>query len=658
MDKGTFSGSAQITDEGIKKHFKSFEPIQAIFELVWNGLDANANSVEIKIIRNGVGGLEEVLVIDDGDGIDVKNLENNFEKFNESSKKHDDDKHGSHGKGRLAFHKLCDKAIWYTKRDDYASKIIINSSAVKDFEGVYLEEGQQHRFLKGAESGTCVELVNFGRVNLPEDSSVRERLSNEFGWFIALNKSISVSLNGQIIAVPDHDLHETSFSVEDNHFSAKVFRWHDKPGSEKSYNYLVSSRSMVIQKETSKFNNKVTFHTSAYVFSDWLDGYEPEALEMDPKYSEYSKTYNKIMKEIVGFQRTIYHEYLRKYVDQEIEKYDENGFFPAYSGLEKEYAKWRKGNTKNILKDIYISDPTIFQKLNSKQSKILIRLLDAVLVSNENDALFDVLDGVLDLDEKNITLMASQLKKTTLENIISTIEVLQKRQIAIQQMREVMENRYSEVSETPDLQKIIENNTWLFGAQYSILGAEEDSFTKISKKLRDTVKDIDVVSEQDIEDGTSITGVNRQVDLFMARKVPGFDSKGKLIFKCVVIEIKRPGLSLNKKHLQQLEDYAEIISKHAAFSGEKMRFELILIGRKISKDDYQIQNRIDGLKHNSEVGLVSDGRIKCYVRDWFSIFDEFDLSNDYLLENLNSKLDDISENSTKEIISDLKKKRA
>ena len=48
-----------------------------------------------------------------------------------------------------------------------------------------------------------------------------------------------------------------------------------------------------------------------------------------------------------------------------------------------------------------------------------------------------------------------------------------------------MDNHYESVLETPDLQKIIEANTWLFGAQYEILGAEEDSFTKIAKKLKE-----------------------------------------------------------------------------------------------------------------------------------------------------------------------------
>ena len=71
----------------------------------------------------------------------------------------------------------------------------------------------------------------------------------------------------------------------------KVIRWHDKPSSEKSYNYLIASSGTVIHKELSKFNNKVTFHTSAYVFSDWIDEYDPNALELGPNSSEFAKIF-------------------------------------------------------------------------------------------------------------------------------------------------------------------------------------------------------------------------------------------------------------------------------------------------------------------------------------------------------------------------------
>lgn len=654
----SFHGTAEITDEGVKKHFKSFEPSNTIFELVWNGLDANALSVKICTTFNEMGGLESVEVLDTGDGIDLTNLKNSFEKFNESTKKNDDDKHGSHGKGRLAFHKVCGSASWYTKRENYNAKIDIDSNAIRDYKGKHLAEHEQHASLIDLKSGTCVVLRDFEVNRLPLDEELSQNLSREFGWYLALNTDRSIELNGKKIKIPSHEIFEKKINVLENSFIVKVIRWDDRPSSEKSYNYLIDSDNGVITKELSKANNKVTFYTSAYAFSEWLDNYDPRALELDPRYSNSKKVVKDILQCMADFQREIYKDYLRRYVDEAIIRFDDSGYFPTYLGLDKQYAEWRKENTKKIVKDIYLADPQIFNNLSAKPTKILIRLLDKVLVSNENDTLFDVLDGVLDLKSENMERLANQLKATTLDNIVSTIESLQRRQQAVHELKEVMDNRYFEVLETPDLQKIIENNTWLFGAQYTILGAEEDTFTSIAKNLRGEIKGVDLVAQNDIEAGLEVEGVNRQVDLFLARKVHTFDAQGNALFKCVIVEIKRPGISLNKKHLQQVDDYCEIISKHPAFASSKMIFEVILVGRKISKDDYQIKTRMNNLKDKAEFGLVTTNeKIKCYVKDWYTIFDEFELSNNYLLGTLNSKLEDLSGKTTSDIVINLQEKR-
>lgn len=659
MSEENFSGSAQITNEGIKKHFKNYEPVDALYELVWNSLDAKASTVEINIIHNDLDGLDQILVVDNGEGIDVKDQDNNFGKFNESSKKHDDDKHGSHGRGRLAFHRLCDDAIWFTSREGYHAKIEINSGSIKDYNGFYIEETDQHQALKSFESGTCVELINFAGKNLPKLGKILENFSREFGWYLALNENVRISINNKEVLIPPHELFEKSFNIEDHKFSAKVIRWEDRPSSEKSYNYLINGRGRVVQKELSKFNNKITFHTSAYVASDWIDQYDPDTLELSAEHQQNSYIYREIMKELLSFQREIYKAFLIKFVDEEIQKYDENGYFPSYSGLDANYAEWRKSNTKSVLKNIYVADPTIFNKIKEKQAKVLVRLLDVLLVSNENDALFDVLDGVLDLNSESIAALAEQMSRTTLENIISTIEVLQKRQLSVHKLREIIGVRYKEVLETPDLQKIIENNTWLFGPQYTTLGAEEDTFTRIARNLREQVKGIHDVESGDIFEDVEIKGANKQVDLFLARKIPTFDADGKEIFKCVIIEIKRPSVSLNKKHLQQLDDYAEILAKHPDFSSDKLRFELILVGRKISKEDIQIRQRLKSLKEKAEYGLVTDtDNMKCYVKDWFTIFDEFELSNNYLLGNLQTKLEDLTADPTVSMVKELQKEIA
>lgn len=648
-------GTTKITDEGVKKHFKNYEPHKSIFELVWNGLDANATEIEIEIDLNKMHGIDSIKIKDNGEGIDFKNIKSNFERFNESTKKNDDRKHGSHGRGRLAFHRICEKASWFTKRDEENAEIKIDSETIRRYELVELDKTDQILNLKKLDSGTCVVLTDFLSNNkLPLEKDLRSLLSIEFGWVLALNNELKIIVNGEKITVPSHEIFTKYVEISNVNFNLKVIRWDEKPSSNKSYNYLITNENIILKRGLSKTNNKISFYTSAYAFSEWLDDYDSSDDELFSEYSEFQEISNQVFGELTEFQRDIYRDFLREFVDKEINKFETLGYFPIYDGYQHDYSLWRKNHTKKIVKNIYLADPQIFNSLNAKSAKILIRLLDKISVSNENDALFKILEDVLDLSDENTDKLAKQLHKTSLDSIISTIELLQRRRQVIHMLREIMDNRSKEVLETPDLQKIIEDNTWLFGPQYTILGAEEDTFTKVAEKLRSQIKDIDNISDADLAEGFTLEGVNRQVDLFLARQKPCYDSKNNPIYKCVIVEIKRPGVSLNKKHLSQIDDYAEIISKHPAFNSEKMRFELILIGRKISKDDFQITNRLDSLANKAEFGLVSDNdKIKCYVKDWYTIFDEFNLSNTYLLEKLKSKFDDYSVIDTPELVSNL-----
>ncbi|MCL6246397.1 ATP-binding protein [Acinetobacter sp. ANC 4945] len=659
-----FQGKAQITDEGIKKHFKSTEPYKAIFEYVWNGFDAKASNVHINIIRNDFGGLATISIIDDGDGIDLENRCNSFEKFNESHKKHDDDLHGSHGRGRLAFHRLAKDAIWFTKWNNQNAKICISDDAISHYVGDFIDESSQCENLKRLKSGTCVILNSiYPKIAFPSDQVFIENLQKEFSWFLIINPQKKLFLEDKEIPILDHETVGREVEIDDIEFKITAIRWHDKLSHEKSCNYLLDVNNKIIFKELSKANNKIDFHTSCYAQSEWNDTYNKDELEIDPQAESQQKILKKVTSEMSLLLKEIYEEYLREYVDAKIEDYDKQGYFPSYDGYDHSYALWRKENTKEAFKSIYLADPKVFSKLALKPLKIIIRMLDKLLVSKENDAIFDVLNDVLDLNDLQVDLLAKQLKSTTLESIISTIETLQKRELAISKLKELMDNHYKIVLETPDLQKIIEANTWLFGPQYEILGAEEDSFSKIARNLRTEIPGIDNVGIDDLEsdDQTEIDieGLNRQVDLFLARKKYTFDASGKPIYKCIIVEIKKPSLALNKKHLTQLNDYAEIISKHPSFNSGKLIFELILIGRKISKDDFYIKSQLENNKSKGELGLVlHTEKIKCYVKDWYTIFDEFDLSNKFLLDNLKSQYEDLSEESKVSLVGDLQGQKA
>ena len=252
--------------------------------------------------------------------------------------------------------------------------------------------------------------------------------------------------------------------------------------------------------------------------------------------------------------------------------------------------------------------------------------------------------------------LSEQINRSRLEHIISTIDVLHRREATIHQLKEVMRDHYKDVRETPDLQLIIENNTWLFGSQYETLGAEEDDFISITKNLRQDIKGIDDVSEEDVEELKQIEGIRRQVDLFLVRRVPKTDYNGSKYFHCVVIEIKRPGIALNYNHIGQLERYADILAKTPDFCGENTRIDLILVGRKISDSDTTIRGRLETCLDKQEPGLVRSGRIKCFVKTWQTIFEEFELANEYLLSKLETKKEDLSEYKTSNLIGNLQRK--
>lgn len=648
------SGTTEIGNEGIKKHFKSIEPWQPVFELIWNGFDAKAEVVAVNVSLNDLQALLSISVLDDGDGIDPTTLKQTFGRFYDSHKHEDAAQHGAHGRGRLAFHRICRFATWHTKSTAGQAFISIDAATIKDYQAKLIPDEAQCPQLQQQPKGTVVELAEFS-CNLPSLPNLSKIFAIEFGWFLALHPSKSLKLNGVPIRVPSHEITRKRFSIDSHEFEVQVIRWDERPSSEKSYSYLLDSAGKTVYKQLSTLNNKPGFFTSVYISSPWADSFAPTQDLLQPDaHTIDSPEWRKLARQLGELTQVLYEGFLRKQATLEVEKYVEDGLFPSYAELPPDERSWRLDNTKDLVTTIYMADPTVFSAASKKQRKIIIRLLDRLAVSNENDSLFDVLNSVLDLDDKSVKTLADQLKQTTLENIIATIEILQRRQVAASKLRSLMNDHHRDVLETPDLQKIIESNTWLFGPGYETLGAEEDTFTKIAKDLRDKIPHIDNVGEDDVDDKADIPGARRQTDLFLARRIPTVDSNGQKAYRCVIVEIKRPGISLNVKHLRQLDDYANIVKKHPEFSSEKMRFELMLVGRQISSADTEIKSRMDGQIARGELGLVSDDpRMKRYVMNWYTLLDSFELANTFLLEQLKLKRSLFEASTKQELVADL-----
>jgi sensor histidine kinase regulating citrate/malate metabolism len=61
--------SVSVQNDYLERMSKT-RPINAVAELVWNSLDADADKIKVKLFENEMGGLEKLTVTDNGHGLD------------------------------------------------------------------------------------------------------------------------------------------------------------------------------------------------------------------------------------------------------------------------------------------------------------------------------------------------------------------------------------------------------------------------------------------------------------------------------------------------------------------------------------------------------------------------------------------------------------
>lgn len=452
-----------------------------------------------------------------------------------------------------------------------------------------------------------------------------------------------------------HEVIERMLEIDGHRFEIQIIRWESRPAGEEAQLHLLNRHRMTIYSAPSPIRSRWHFHTWTFVSSTWAEDFSPEGDPSNPEArTPASSTWTELRHRLHELAESIHAGFIREKAAVALRHFEREGFFPAYEALDHAERAWRLQHTREMVRQIYMAEPRVFDGGTGHQAKIIIRLLDRLAVSNENGALLDVLNGVLDLDAPAVQRLAEQLRLSSMENIVASIEVLQRRAVAVQQLRHLMDVHHRDVLETPDLQRIIENNTWLFGPKYDTIGAEDVSFTKIARSLRDKLLgDVDLDADE-VDGEKAPPGARRQPDLFLARKIPSLDSAGQPIYKCVVIEIKRPSVSIGTKHLRQLEDYSDAIKNHPAFESHVMHFELILVGRKISSKSGLLKDRLIDLSGRGEHGLVDNRpRMKLYVMNWGTLLDSFELTNGFMLEKLRMKRAALAQATKDQLVAEL-----
>jgi hypothetical protein len=408
--------NVNITSSGIQKVLRNYSEKQALAEYIWNGFDANADTVEINYTANELGFMDRFEIYDNGYGINFKNLKIKFDPFYESEKalklalnRNRSAMHGKNGVGRLTFFKFANDAEWQTtflyNSQLKSGRIRIGVSALNNYQAELLDMPLSDK------PGTRVLFSNIKILEENMEQEIIPFLKAEFCWFLELNKKrdYKIIVNGIPLDYTDNiQSYEEDILVKDETnqtvFRLKFVQWKESLHKELSKVYYINERGEEKFKEYTTLNKKADeyFH-SVYIESEFFTDFDFSGTESDTQVKLYNrsksspayKLLNKRVNELLRSKRKFF---LKEYSSKLLQRFENEGVL-SLSDKEPSDPE-RKKILLSALKTIYEIQPKIFSNLSIDQKRTFIALINALLISDQRNSLLHLLENIVDLEEE------------------------------------------------------------------------------------------------------------------------------------------------------------------------------------------------------------------------------------------------------------------
>ncbi|MCI6955267.1 MAG: ATP-binding protein [Clostridiales bacterium] len=642
----------KLTSNGLKNSLKNYSISDSVFEYVWNGFDAQATKVEIKEEKNDLGATCCITIKDDGIGINRNQLDEKFEKAYESEKTTRVKQgntliKGKKGVGRYSFYNSCTMAQWETVYQDNDTRkkytITINASNLIKFD-------VSDETITDEPTGTTVKLIlNQGLV--VEDLS--ESLKLSCAWLIKLYEDKrTIYVNDKVLDCSDLIYSSETREKAFPNFKVKatIYVWKRKLHDEYSKYYYINSKQNVLCKENTTLNNKGdNFYHSIYIVSDLFDSNFCFETDMDDDNLIGCKTKkSKDFKELKGFCDSFLYEtrkpFIKTYSQGYIKKLKSKDLYPAFD-KSNAIDVFKEEQLDNLIANVYYFVPKVFTSLTLLQQKTLIRMFDLIQSAGETNNLFKILDGIVDLSKEERAEMADMLEKAELSNILEMLNLVVSRLQAINDFEALVFDKERDAKEVAHIQKFIEHHYWFFGEQYHLATAEEPNFEEALRTYLNYASDnYYKKGEVKIDDPNKY----KQMDIFAIQSVKTGEIK-----KCIVVELKRPSVTLSSKELQQIKKYYSVIKNEPRFQSDKIAWDFILVGNKYNDE---IQGEIENCRQHGIYNCVYKvDKCTIVVKTWSDIITELRMNMQYLEDKLKldyTKLYDKSTYTSDQIILD------
>lgn len=638
---GFKSINVELTQEHFERSIKG-SPRDAIKELIWNSCDADAKNIEVSFAFECLLDEEKVSDIyikDDGHGIHYNRAEEYFGKYGRSQKTYSEKSpngrvyHGKLGQGRYKSLAAGNYVDWETtfKSDDeklYTYQIQINSGSRMD-----IRISDSLKQINDCITGTTVHIHGipdeqaYSVTKLTENKDVIPELLSTFAPYLLAYNDITIKYNGiivdptqQIKTQVDKRLSYQEEGKTETNARVVAIQWKQ---SQFSKLYICGSSGVVYAEEEYSPLKKAAI--SVYIMSDHFENmHRKNTLAFgltDPAYAHFIEEAKKFAKELAQEQES-------SIAADEILKLKEEGLYPYEGEPEDEVNKVERSVFDVFAVQINRAVPQL--KSSHKDTKKLTYRLVKEAIKTNPSSIKTILSEVFNLTQKQQDDLAELLTHTHLPEIIDVAKTVGDRLTFIYLLEQMVYNDAvgKPIKERSQFHKILLKELWVFGEKYA-LGTSDQSlrnllYSHIQCLGRDEI--IPNIPPEATED------LSRIPDICLFQQIcPGYEQ-----FEHLVIELKRPTLTLTKKELDQIEDYAMTVSANSLFDKASTKWHFILLGQDFDKYvDTRLKNRTDGVGnlYNSE-----DGSVSISVLKWSSIIQENKFKYEFLRKKLNYQL--------------------
>jgi len=505
--------SVAVQDDFVARQTRA-KPLAALAELIWNGLDGDATTINVEFAHNDlVGGMSKIVVYDNGDGFPradanalFGNLGGSWKRCTRHTKRCKRMIHGQEGRGRYKAFALGQSVRWRVcykgVEGNRAFEIKLLESDLTDV-AITEDEPAPERA-----TGVIAEIDDLRQdYKVFESADGLQELAEIFALYLMNYRDVAISIASERLD-PEKAIasqHKVALppivSADGVEYPAElhVIEWR---ADTKRTLYLCSAGGFPLDQVETRF------HVPGFFFSAYLKSAYIERLHNEDRIAFAEM--DGVLNASVEVARSAIKDYFRERAAERartfVDEWKAADVYPYRGEPETTVEKAERQVFDIVAVHVQRLAPEI--GLTSTKAKALhLRMLRSAIECSPEE-LQTILKEVLDLPAKQQKELAELLQETTLSAIITAAKTVADRLKFIAALEKIVfdPELKGRLKERTQLHKILAENTWLFGEEYNLWVSDKDLkrvLVKYKKHLDPNISIDDPVKVIDQKRGTA-----------------------------------------------------------------------------------------------------------------------------------------------------------